>query len=187
MFNQKPWLITVALAGAVMLLGGMIWLSFSGKNQEELGIELVKSEEVSGEIYVDVAGEVENPGVFKLSAGARVNDALSAAGGLSLEADRDWVEQTLNLAAKVNDGDKLFIPSIQDAEVGSIDGNKAVTGKINLNTASVADLDTLYGVGPATAKKIIDSRPYAKTEDLVTKKAVSQNVFDRIKDEVSVY
>ncbi|HKZ35074.1 MAG TPA: ComEA family DNA-binding protein [Patescibacteria group bacterium] len=187
MWQTKPWLITVVLAGAIMLVGGLVWLSFSGQKQEEAGIELVQSGGVGGEIYVDVGGEVENPGLYQLSAGARVNDALSAAGGLSLEADRDWVEQTLNLAAKVNDGDKLFIPAVQESTDESTGGTQAATDKINLNTASAAELDTLYGVGPATANKIIDGRPYAKTEDLLAKKVVSQSVFDRIKDEISVY
>jgi competence protein ComEA len=101
---------------------------------------------------------------------------------LSEEADRDWVETTLNLAAKVSDGDKLFIPTIGETEVES-----SASDKININTASLSQLDTLYGVGPATAQKIIDGRPYSKIEDLVAKKAVSQTVFDRIKDEISLY
>ena len=182
MWHQKPWLISLALIGAILFVGGLVWLSFSGEKKPEPGIELIKSGETETDVYVDVAGAVQNPGMFKLPAGSRVNDALTAAGGLSEEADRDWVETTLNLAAKVSDGDKLFIPTIGQTEVES-----SASDKININTASAAELDTLYGVGQATAKKIIDARPYAKIEDLVAKKAVTQAVFDRIKDEISVY
>ena len=182
MWQPKPWLISLALLGAILFVGGLVWLGFSSDKKQEVGIELIKSGEAEGDVYVDVAGAVQNPGMFKLSAGSRVNDALTAAGGLSEEADRDWLETTLNLAAKVSDGDKLFIPTIRETEekVGA-------SGKININTAGSAELDTLYGVGPATAQKIIDGRPYSKIEDLVAKKAVSQTVFDRIKDEISLY
>lgn len=183
MWQPKPWLVSLALLGAILVVSGLVWLSFSKDIKQESGIELVKSGETEGEIYVDVAGAVQNPGMFKLTAGSRVNDALSAAGGLSGEADRDWVETTLNLAAKVNDGDKLFIPSLSETS----EGPPKVSDKININTASLAELDTLYGIGPATAQKIIDGRPYSKIEDLVAKKAVSQTVFERIKDEISLY
>ena len=182
MWQPKPWLLSLALLGAILFVGGLIWLSFSGEKKQAVGIELIKSGETEAEVYVDVAGAVQNPGMFKLSNGSRVNDALTAAGGLSEEADRDWVETTLNLAAKVSDGDKLYIPTIGQAEVKS-----AASDKININTASLSQLDILYGVGPATAQKIIDGRPYSKIEDLVAKKAVSQTVFDRIKDEISLY
>lgn len=178
----NSWLLTLALLGAILVVGGWVWLGISGEKRQGSGIELVKSGGESAAIYVDVAGAVQNPGIFKLAADARINDAISAAGGLSQEADRTWVEQTLNLAAKVSDGDKLFIPAI-----GESAAKAAVSDKININTASASKLDTLYGVGPATAQKIIDGRPYAKIEDLVAKKAVTQTVFDRIKDEISVY
>ena len=72
-------------------------------------------------------------------------------------------------------------------ETGGVVAGTQVVGKININTASVSELDRLWGVGPATAEKIIGGRPYSSVEELLSKKAVKSNVYERIKDEVSVY
>ena len=132
------------------------------------------------------------PGVYELKGNARVNEALIAAGGLGEEADREWVEKNLNLAAKVTDGQKIYIPSEGETEkVAPLQGKGTTLmtrlDLVNINTASSAELDTLWGVGEATAKKIIDSRPYGAVEELLTKKAVKNNVYEAIKDSVSVY
>ena len=145
---------------------------------------------LASSITVEAAGEVQKPGVYELPAGSRVNDLLVLAGGLSAEADRDWVEKNINMAAKLADGMKVYIPKEggQDGEVLSIE--KQVlreTNKININNASEAELDTLWGVGPATAKKIIEGRPYQRTEELLEKKIVKSNVWEEIKEKVTVY
>lgn len=148
------------------------------------------SSSVSSSIIVEAAGEILKPGVYKLPEGSRINDLLILAGGLSAEADRDWVEKNINMAAKLVDGTKVYIPKegVQDGEVLSIE--KQVlreTDKININTASESELDTLWGVGPATAGKIIEGRPYQRPEDLLDKKIIKSNVWEKIKDRVSVY
>jgi competence protein ComEA len=113
---------------------------------------------------------------------------LVAAGGLSLEADRNWVTQTLNLAAKVKDGDKIYIPFVGGSgQSQEPTGSDPAGKKININKASLSELDTLSGVGPVTAQKIIDNRPYAAVADIITKKVVSQKVYDTIKEQISVY
>ena len=146
-------------------------------------------------IVVEAAGEVQKPGVYELSDGSRINDLLILAGGLSAEADRDWVERNINMAAKLNDGAKIYIPSITQSSnvIPSSAGQnqnlnlKIGETKINMNTASESELDSLWGVGPATAKKIIEGRPYQKTEDLLEKKIIKSNVWEKIKDEIAVY
>ena len=127
--------------------------------------------------------------MYKLESEARVNDALVVAGGLASGADRDWVSKNLNLAMKLVDGQKLYIPEVgEKGESGRLtEGKDRPLSLININSASVSRLDTLWGVGEATAKKIIGGRPYGSVEELLTKKIVKTNVYEAIKDEVSVY
>ena len=135
---------------------------------------------------VHVDGAVLKPGVYELSESARVSDAVSASGGLSDSADMTKV----NLAAKVSDGQKIYVPKIGESDVKGVgvgDAGSGSTGLININTASESQLDTLPGIGPVTAQKIIASRPYSTPEELLTKKAVGQSVYEKIKDLVTVY
>src|SRR5258706_10926313 len=112
-------------------------------------------------MQVDVEGAVVNPGVYKLSQNARVQDGLIAAGGLSAVADREAVAKSLNLAAKLSDGIKIYVPKIGDPSTGSgknISGSSgnilgAATGLVNINSATADQLDNLSGVGPVPAQK----------------------------------
>ncbi|MCG2691774.1 helix-hairpin-helix domain-containing protein, partial [Microgenomates group bacterium] len=93
---------------------------------------------------------------------------------------------------KVTDGQKIYLPSTGETEKVAPLQSKGTTlvtrsNLVNVNTASIAELDLLWGVGEATAKKIIDNRPYGSVEELLTKKAVKSNVYEAIKDSVSVY
>lgn len=139
-------------------------------------------------IHVDVAGAVENPGVYKLASGNRIQDALAIAGGLSASADRDWIEKNLNKAAKVTDGGKIYIPSIDEVIEGKAQKNLlgVATGQVNINTASQSELENLPGVGPVTAGKIISGRPYQTTYELKTKKIVGNALFEKIKDRIGL-
>lgn len=143
-------------------------------------------------IAVEVAGEVEKPGVYSLEIGSRINDLLTAAGGLSAEADREWVAKNINLAQKLVDGAKIFVPKkdelcVVGCESGMGSGGEEIANKININIASESELDTLWGIGPATAKKIIEGRPYQKPEELLEKKIVRKDVWEKIKDKITVY
>lgn len=106
---------------------------------------------------VHVAGEVRRPGVYRLSAGARVQDAIRRAGGARAHADVD----AINLAGKVGDGQQIVVPrrgAVAGAPAGAADGPGPAAGPINLNTATIEQLDTLDGIGPVTAQKILDWR-----------------------------
>jgi competence protein ComEA len=108
-----------------------------------------------GRVVVDVAGEVERPGVYKLPASARVEDALKEAGGPTRRADLSQI----NRAAKVEDGRQILVPArARRGEAVASTGPAAADAVINLNTATLEQLDTLDGVGPATAQKILDYR-----------------------------
>ena len=113
-----------------------------------------------GAVVVDVAGAVRRPGVYRLEAGARVDDAVRRAGGPTRRADL----ATVNLAAKLEDGRQVLVPARAPpggagATAPAAGGAAAAPGQpVNLNTATLEQLDTLAGVGPATAQKILDYR-----------------------------
>jgi competence protein ComEA len=193
--KERPYLVSLGLLGVLMvgvgILSAVLIANKMAGNELEI-VEMDQEEKGSGEVYVDVGGAVMRPGLYKLSSEARVNDALAAAGGLEAEADRDWFSKNINLAQKVTDGAKIYIPfqgetsGQSDSATGQVSG-AAISGKINVNTASAAELDQLWGVGPATAEKIISGRPYGSVEELLTKKILNSNVYERCKDEVTVY
>lgn len=152
-------------------------------------IKLESSSETKlGKIKVDVSGAVKKPGVYELEENSRVLDAVYAAGGFSSEVDTDKVAAELNLAAKVSDGQKIYVKRVGETNPGSNPGfNENSSGLINVNSATAKELDTLPGVGQVTAEKIISTRPYQTKEELVTKKAVGKATFEKIKDLISVY
>jgi len=183
----KPWLITLSLAGILVLVSGLAALGIGFRNGRE-EIEIIEAEpELVIKILVDVGGAVAKPGIYEFKSDNRINDALVAAGGLAQGADRDWVSQNLNLAGKLTDGMKIYVPwQDEDLKRSDLVDRQQGPTLINLNTASLAELDTLWGIGPVTGQKIIDSRPYAKIEELLEKKIVKSNVYEAIKDKITV-
>jgi competence protein ComEA len=145
-------------------------------------------------VTVHVVGAVARPGVYALATGARCADAVAAAGGLLGPADQSAV----NLARVVTDGEQIVVPVVGEAPANAAAGGgaaaggsaKASGGKVDLNTATVADLDTLPGVGPATAAKIIADReengPFRTPEDLMRVPGIGAKRFESLKDLVSV-
>ncbi len=187
--------IVLGFAGLIFLGYGLISLIGPRKGNSDITFEpgdvASSSAKMEVKIFVDVEGAVIKPGIQNLASSARMQDALISAGGLSQEANREWVSKNLNLAAKLTDGAKIYIPKAEEAVAASSVSNTTLSvttsGQININTANEKDLDTLPGVGPVTAQKIISSRPYSSIEDLLNKKVVSSKVFSQIKDKISTY
>lgn len=203
---KKWWLVSLLAVVGVGLVGYGLWDVFSPR---ESVVEIVKEEgeEVqelveTESIMVDVGGAVGEPGVVELPENSRIGEAIAAAGGLSEEADKTWVSKNLNLAAELSDGSKVYIPGVGEELGKSNIGNSNIggeiagvttgvvvesSGKINLNNASVSELDSLWGIGEARAKQIIEARPFNSVEELTSKAGIPSNVYERIKDEVAVY
>lgn len=168
-------------------------------------------------IYIDIQGAVNIPGVYELQSGQRISDALVLAGELSPKADKKWVSQNINRAVILQDGDKIYIPSLGEAtptpappttsqptaltnmNLGYLPGSPTASSsslmpseshgvgdaKISLNHATSTELDALPGIGTVRAQKIIQGRPYQKTEDLVERKIIYRSLYDQIKNQIT--
>lgn len=179
-------IIPIVLGGLGLILVLIGVFQFLTRRSEPSSIVFEDSSEAEEKIVVDVEGAVISPGVYSLSSKSRILDALAAAGGLSEDADRIWVEKNINLAKKVTDGVKIYIPRIGEQVLSETSSNIGTAGPvININTASATDLDSLPGIGTVTSQKIIDGRPYGQIEELLNKKIVGQSTFDKIKDKIS--
>jgi competence protein ComEA len=140
-------------------------------------------------IFVHVLGAVRRPGLFELGAGARVIDAVAAAGGLTEVADPSGA----NLARRLSDGEQLYLPQLGEvvpvapqASGTTGQGSGAASGqKVNLNTATAAELDTLPRIGPLIAQRIIDYReangPFGTVDDLRSVTGIGDKTFDGLK------
>ncbi|KKQ51421.1 hypothetical protein A2865_04235 [Candidatus Woesebacteria bacterium RIFCSPHIGHO2_01_FULL_39_17] len=194
--------ITVFLLGVFLTGIGMIYVKMgeSGRpsNIEVLN-EVAEVGDQNSELVVEISGAVEKPGVYKLPGGSRVEDLLISAGGISIDADRDWVERVINRAARLTDGQKIYIPKVGEQTLGESANNggdiklyQGVRGSgyenlVNVNISSQKELEELPGIGPVYAQSIIEHRPYSNVEELVSKGALKQYVYEKIKDLVTVY
>ncbi|MEP7379431.1 MAG: ComEA family DNA-binding protein [Chloroflexota bacterium] len=141
-------------------------------------------------LVVDVEGAVVSPGVHQVAAGSRVADAISAAGGYSTEVDIAAAAAALNLAEPLSDGQKIHVPA--RGEVASLPDSVTPVpgglpaGPIDINHASADELDTLPGIGPVTAAKIIAARPFATIDELDTRDVVGPSTLDKIRELIVV-
>ncbi len=140
-----------------------------------------------GAIFVHILGAVERPGLYSLTEGDRAIDAVAAAGGFLDTAD----QRQLNLARFVVDGEQISVPAIGEIpDAGAGTPGSGIGGKVNINTADAAALDTLPRVGPAMAARIIAYREangrFATIEDLMNVAGVGDKTFEGMRDLVTV-
>lgn len=159
------------------------------KNYYETEENMETKEKNINQITIHITGEVNNPGIVMLDEGARIVDALEAAGGETQNADIN----KLNLAYVLDDGEKLYIPGKNEEEKEYItrgNGNQTETAKVNINTAQIEELSTLPGIGEATANKIIEYRKengkFEKIEDIKNVAGIGDSKFQNIKEMLKV-
>ena len=140
-------------------------------------------------IQVYVHGEVVYPGVYYLEENARVHEAIDEAGGL-LPTARG---KNLNLAARLRDGESLYIPSLDEDEsqISYSSGSNAIqSGRININVAGLEELQRLPGIGPALAQRIVDYRSkngyFKKIEDIKNVNGIGEKRFEDLKEQIDV-
>lgn len=216
--NQKIFIIVFIII-LIALIGYTLWNIFSDNDDdlylnEDLMINSTSNVinntandpiEVSSEkIIVYIIGCVHTPGIVELDVDSRVSDAVSAAGGLLEDADLSKI----NLAYKLEDGQKITIPSINDktdedsdyqdyisddpgniiSGTSSNSSNSKTQEKVNINSASQTELETLPGIGPSTAAKIISYRnengKFKSIEDIKNVSGIGDSKFNNIKDNI---
>ncbi len=134
----------------------------------------------SHSLVVDIGGAVKKPGVYTVGSGQRIYELVDKAGGLSEDADLAFFDKTINRAQKLNDQAKIYIP-FKNLENFKTDGISYTPSLISINSANSEELESLTGVGTATAKKIIDGRPYSTLDDLLKKKVIGSSLYEKIK------
>ena len=170
-----------------LFLAALVWIIARTPTGEAVTLRPVPTDKP---IVVHITGAVPRPGVYALPQGARVQDGISAAGGFLAEAQKT----DINLAALLEDGEKLDVPYIEGASpvLGTPEPEVIVvtTELIDINIASQAELETLPGIGPTTAQKIIEYReangPFVSTEDIINVPGIGPGTYERIKDLITV-
>ena len=174
---------------AVVITAGLVWLnrptSVAVPEVSNLGIPIATNSETPGaaqsfdQIVVDVKGDVQTPGLVTLPAGSRVADAIAAAGGIIPSADVN----SLNLAERLSDGQMIFIGNAQSMQLSS-------DPRININLANESDLDSLPGVGPVMAGRIIawreSNQKFHSIEELQEVPGIGPKVFANLKPLVRI-
>lgn len=189
------------LIGILTIIILIIFYSIYIKNTEEENIEYFESEEEldkqdteekieKKEIVVHIAGCVMNPGIVKLEENSRICDAIDMAGGVTNDADISKI----NLAYTLEDGMKIYVPSINEQEINEENieqsTNSQINEKINLNNANKLEIEKIPGIGTITAQKIIDYRKengkFKSIEDIKNVKGIGENKFEKIKEYICV-
>ena len=178
-----------ASSGAVGAQGLVVSRSPSGGSASPIAPDR------TADVVVDVEGAVRRPGIQRLAAGSRVGDAIAAAGGYGVRADLLAAAQAINLAEALKDGAKVRVPALGETAVAgsaSQTPGSATAGMgalIDLNHADEGQLDSLPGVGPVTAGKIIAARttaPFASIDDLGTRGVVGPSTLEKLRPLVTV-
>ena len=179
----------------LVILG--IGINFRDQFSEKAKAEIVTNEittvkkndvQVDSEVTIDISGEVKNPGVYKMKNGSILDDALTIAGALTDKANLDWIDKNLNKAEKIYDGEKIYIPKVGEILGDSTSLTRGVV--VRLNTATVEDLDTLNGVGPAIAQRIVDYRTenggFKSVEEIKLVPGIGDKMFEKIKNDIQL-
>lgn len=197
----------VLLLGMALLIGGVSLILFlQQKGEEKKPVVISEKQEthttVSKQtITVDISGAVKHPFVYTFNFPARIIDAIQKAGGLTEEADEAFVKRSFNYARIMSDQEKIYIPFLSDTSNGYVVENKRVIDYtlpnalsqqpentlININAASLIELDQLPGIGKVQSEAIFNNRPYTSPEDLVKNNILKQSVYDKIKNQISIY
>jgi len=195
--------IYVLLGILCVVIVGIVYISTRGQTSrviqaDNVIYEAAPQRETSPPLVVDdpaiivvhIVGEVMNPGVFELTEGARVDDVLQMAGGKTENADLTRI----NLAALLRDAMQVIVPAIGDDiyEVFIFDETYSVqtNGPVNINTATVMELQTLPGIGPVLAANIVDFREingaFSSVDELINVALIGQTTLDRLRGLVTV-
>ncbi|MBI4744646.1 MAG: helix-hairpin-helix domain-containing protein [Actinobacteria bacterium] len=190
--NSNSWqFLSIGILAILIIAGSFILYNKSLPSSKPIVIEETSKTEEKKEtkkLTVHIAGAVLNPGVYQLDEGKRVIDAINLAGGASPDANVD----SLNLASRLSDGQKIMVPKKGEILTASSQTDSSLDStnqtKIGLNSATVEQLDSLSGIGPVIAKRIVDYREthgrFTKIDQLMEVEGIGSKKFNQIKDKV---
>jgi len=180
--NQKR---ALGLVAAIVLLLS-VFIVIRGNTQSSAAPEIVPVTIAEPEIFVDVTGAVNKPGVYTLTGKSRVIDAIKAAGDSAPGADLS----TINLARVLNDGEQIYVDSLVVNGSGQRVSKKTPSGPININRATARQLDALDGIGPVIAARIVEYRKingsFLSVDDLQKVSGIGAAKFAQIKSKVRI-
>jgi competence protein ComEA len=183
-FSRNQKIALSIIASAVLALSVLIVLR--GNTQINSAPEIIPVTIAEPEIFVDVTGAVNNPGVYSLTGRSRVIDAIKAAGDSAPGADLS----TINLARVLNDGEQIYVDSTVVNSFGQRVSKKVSSGPININRATLRQLDALDGIGPVIAGRIIEYRKkngsFLTIDDLQKVSGIGAAKFAQIKSKVRI-
>lgn len=205
----------ILLVGTILIfsISLMIYFKSSGDLNNEIAFEDQQDSNINKtnfnqKIIIDLSGAVKKPNVYEVNMGSRLKDVISLAQGLSPEANYEFFSRNFNLARVLRDQDKIHVPSKYEIDAGifqeqnkiidmtepqtisNYTSNNSTSNnaliKININATTANDLDTLPGIGLTTANKIIQNQPYKSIDELLSKKILKTNIFNQVKDLITV-
>ena len=180
--NQKR---ALGLVAAIVLVLS-VFIVIRGNTQSSAAPEIIPITIAEPEIFVDVTGAVNKPGVYTLTGKSRVIDAIKAAGDSAPGADLS----TINLARVLNDGEQIYVDSLVMNSSGQRVSKKTPSGPININRATARQLDALDGIGPVIAARIVEYRKingsFLSVEDLQKVSGIGAAKFAQIKSKVRI-
>ena len=205
--NKKQKIIIITI-GTVMVLFIGYYIITKANNSDYINLETEDNQTIENtiiyeetlkdkqEIIIHITGAVKNQGIVQVEHGSRISDVIEAAGGATEIANLSKI----NLAYMVQDGQKIYVPSIndegslenitEDAGENVVESNDKKSSKVNINTASQTELETLSGVGPSTALKIINYREengdFKKIEDIKNVPGIGDTKFASLKENICV-
>ena len=145
------------------------------------------------QITIDIEGAVAKPGIYNLKDGSIVEDVISLAGGLNDQADKSRVASEINRAEKLRDGQKILIPVVSVASVAGATTTAATSSQgavVNINSATLSELDSLPGIGPTYAQRIIDYRVanggFKSIDQIKNVSGIGDKTFEKFKDQITI-
>lgn len=158
------------------------------EENESMEVITKKEEKESVKIVVDIKGEIKNPNIYWLEEGCIIEDLINVAGGITEEGDLSKI----NRAQKLNDHEVVIIPNINDkeSEIENIIPSSNDKNKVNINTASINELDTLSGIGPSKAESIIKYREengtFKSIEEIKNVTGIGEALFEKFKENITI-
>lgn len=199
--------VLIIVASVITVISALMFYSSQTQPQQEV---LATTEHITKAptpikelIFVEISGAVKTPDVYRVPDGTRLYELIDKAGGLSEEADNEYIARNFNMSKLVADQEKIYIPTKSDIINGIFvepvhreleyleeDSSQSPVEQsdlsVSVNQATQDELEALPGVGPVSAQKIIDNRPYASIDELISKKVISSSTFEKIKELITL-